>query len=155
MGMDVFGKNPQSKAGEYFRNNVWWWYPLADYVHEVAPEIAAQCELWYMNDGDGLNEEDALALADALQAELDSRRCEAYAKTRQAKLEAMPDEPCPVCKISAIISNPVTMATRKPSVTSARGKAKSGLPTPGIDFPRRTSTSSWTSFAIAEDFEIY
>jgi hypothetical protein len=29
MGMDVYGKEPKSDKGEYFRNNVWWWRPLA------------------------------------------------------------------------------------------------------------------------------
>ena len=38
MGMDVIGLKPTSKEGEYFRNNVWWWGPLADYCMEVAPD---------------------------------------------------------------------------------------------------------------------
>jgi hypothetical protein len=65
MGMDVYGRNPTSKEGEYFRNNVWWWRPLAEYCMEVAPEIAARCEGWHYNDGDGLNGLDSGALAEA------------------------------------------------------------------------------------------
>ena len=41
MGMDVFGNNPRNKEGEYFRNNVWWWRPLADFILECYPEIAS------------------------------------------------------------------------------------------------------------------
>ena len=33
MGFDLYG-NSKNKEGEYFRNNVWWWRRLADYVCE-------------------------------------------------------------------------------------------------------------------------
>jgi len=97
MGMDVIGQNPTNKEGEYFRNNVWWWHPLADYCVEIAPEITARCEYWHYNDGDGLNGRDAAALADTLQAEIDSGRCETYAKIREAELSALPNEACDIC----------------------------------------------------------
>ena len=58
MGMDVIGKNPKNETGEYFRNNVWGWGPLATYVCQVAPEITAKCKYWQSNDGDGLNGEE-------------------------------------------------------------------------------------------------
>ena len=35
MGMDVFGKNPTSEVGKYFRRNVWHWRRLADLVCRV------------------------------------------------------------------------------------------------------------------------
>jgi len=55
MGMDVYGNAPTQKEGEYFRNNIWWWHPLADYIELVAPDEAAACEHWHSNDGDGLD----------------------------------------------------------------------------------------------------
>jgi hypothetical protein len=39
MGMDVFGKAPTRKVGEYFRSNVWYWHPLWHYCEEIAPDI--------------------------------------------------------------------------------------------------------------------
>ena len=71
MGMDVIGKNPVSEAGEYFRNNVWWWKPLWSYCGVVAPELCDGIE-GNFNVGDGLDEEGAIALAEALQSEIDS-----------------------------------------------------------------------------------
>lgn len=59
MGMDVYGNHPTGKTGEYFRNNVWWWRPLAVYCCQVAPDITAHCEHWQSNDSDGLNTGDA------------------------------------------------------------------------------------------------
>lgn len=68
MGMDVHGKNPRSKQVEYFRNNVWWWHPLADFCVKVAPEVCSACECWHSNDGDGLDNDGAIALSLSLQA---------------------------------------------------------------------------------------
>ena len=34
MGFDLYGNNKENSEGEYFRNNVWWWRRLADYVCE-------------------------------------------------------------------------------------------------------------------------
>jgi len=82
MGMDIYGKAPSGKAGTYFRNNIWWWHPLADYILMVAPEETAACTGWHVNGGDGLDKAGALALADKLQAEIDSGRCARYALSR-------------------------------------------------------------------------
>lgn len=97
MGMDVNGKNPDSKVGEYFRNNCWYWRPLARYCCEVAPAITAACTYWQSNDGDGLDAEGSKALAAELRKRLDSGEVEAYAKDRQAKLDALPMHRCDLC----------------------------------------------------------
>lgn len=117
MGMDVFGKEPRSEQGKYFRNNVWWWRPLADYCCEVAPEIASGCGYWQSNDGDGLDDDGAIALADALQAEINSNRADAYARRRQSEIEMMPNEPCYLCEATG---------TRKPVPDVGAGDLKLG-----------------------------
>lgn len=68
MGMDIYGKAPRSDAGKYFRNNVWWWHPLAFMIEELCPTEAAPCKSWHTNDGEGLNDEQAKALADKLDS---------------------------------------------------------------------------------------
>jgi hypothetical protein len=98
MGMDVIGKNPQNKTGKYFRNNAWWWRPLAAYACEVAPEITAKCKYWYYNDRDGLSGEDSILLANLLQKEIDNGRTERYARLRLSQIEQMPNEPCCLCE---------------------------------------------------------
>jgi hypothetical protein len=97
MGFDVIGKK-----GTDFRNNVWGWRPLADYCMDLAPEIAEKCECWHLNEGGGLEEEDALALADRLQQEIDSGRCAAYETDYSARIEAMPEKLCRVCEGTGI-----------------------------------------------------
>jgi hypothetical protein len=97
MGMDVFGKEPRTEKGAYFRNNVWAWHPLWSYCEEIAPDIAGRVECGHSNDGDGLDAADAEELAQRLQAEVDSGATARYATERQAALEALPDEECSIC----------------------------------------------------------
>lgn len=96
MGMDVFGNNPTSEVGNYFRNTCWAWPPLAEYVCKVAPEIT-RCTDWQSNDGDGLSEDNSRILADILQNEINSGRTETYAQRRRSELEMMPSERCGLC----------------------------------------------------------
>jgi hypothetical protein len=93
MGMDVYGE-----SGAYFRSNVWWWRPLADYVIKVAPDIAGQCHYWQSNDGDGLGKADSLRLADSLQAEIDAGRTARYETIYRSEREKLPNEPCWLCE---------------------------------------------------------
>jgi hypothetical protein len=102
MGMDVFGNNPVSEQGEYFRANVWWWSPLANYCREVAPEITARCRYWQTNDGDGLNAADTLALAEILQREIKSGHTATYARMHEAEQELTPNKPCELCEGTGI-----------------------------------------------------
>jgi hypothetical protein len=74
MGVDVHGR-----SGKCFDTNWAWWHQLAAYCKEIAPDIVSRCKHWHTNDGDGLNGADSVALADALQNEIDSGRCAKYA----------------------------------------------------------------------------
>ena len=94
MGMSVFGLKPTTQEGECFRNNLWWWRPLADYCMKVAPDIAVQCEYWQSNDGGGVDERNSVALAEVLQKEIDSGRCESHARIRESELELLQNQPC-------------------------------------------------------------
>jgi len=54
MGMDVYGENPRDKEkGAYFRNNVWYWHPLWDYVCKTCDDIISEEEhsSGHYNDG--------------------------------------------------------------------------------------------------------
>lgn len=69
MGMDVFGRAPENEDGDYFRANIWSWYPILDLIKQtgVLPEQMT-VEMGY-NDGAGPEDgEQAKALADALEA---------------------------------------------------------------------------------------
>jgi len=98
MGMDVYGKNPKNESGKYFRNNVWYWRPLAEYVCNIAPDITKYCENWQTNDGSGLNETRSVKLAKKIKEDLKSGIASVYEQTYHDKMQAMPDEDCTTCK---------------------------------------------------------
>ena len=69
MGFDISstGKHKSSK-GEYFRNNVWWWRPLAQYVIDHTNCVSEEdAEKWSYNDGHEVSEEEAKAIAKQLR----------------------------------------------------------------------------------------
>jgi hypothetical protein len=104
MSFDIFGRDPSSEIGVHFGMTGGGWTPLADYIIETVPEIAAKCRDWYSNDGDGLDAPEAMTLANSLEAEIASGRCMAYARARraqmvvvQAQIAVLPDQSCSAC----------------------------------------------------------
>jgi hypothetical protein len=98
MGMDAYGIKPTSKRGQYFGAHNSFWYELASYCQEVAPEITSRCQNWVTNDGDGLDAAGAVALADALQKEIEAGRTDAYARHRWIdEPDFPPNKPCCAC----------------------------------------------------------
>lgn len=99
MGMDVIGKDPKSRKGEYFRNNVWWWRPLWDYCVEVGEDIipADGVTAGHFNDGWGLDDAGARHLGGRLREKLDTGHTKQYAAERATYLQNLRDEECPVC----------------------------------------------------------
>ena len=70
MGFDLYstGKHKTPK-GEYFRNNVWWWRRLADFVCTHTGVIAEKDKkAWQHNDGHKVSDVEALQIAKQLKA---------------------------------------------------------------------------------------
>lgn len=86
MGMDIIGRKPTTRKGEYFRNNVWWWHPLWDYCSFVAPEICEKVTHAHSNDGDGLNEYDSKKLAKSLSASIKNGTADMYISERDKRI---------------------------------------------------------------------
>jgi hypothetical protein len=74
MGFNVYGKAPRSEAGRYFGQQWDGWHRLARLCLRVAPDICSQfdTEYWFSNAGYGLDDAGAVALADALEKQIDS-----------------------------------------------------------------------------------
>ena len=123
MGMDVYGKNPKDEPGKYFRNNVWWWHPLATYCLLIAPTVAEKCKMWHSNDGDGLDEADTVLLWAMLKAEIDSGRCAAYEKEHKAHIASLPKKICTHCNGTGSRTDEVgrSMGLDKPGGCNACG----------------------------------
>lgn len=70
MGMDISGINPKNTNGEYFRNNVWWWRPLWNYVYLHCGKIITEKEFngGHYNDGQFISDKKAEKIANKLIA---------------------------------------------------------------------------------------
>ena len=68
MGFDLYGESPKNKKGEYFRNNVWWWRPLWQYVAVECSDIITDKDVQAggFNDCHLINESKAKQIADRL-----------------------------------------------------------------------------------------
>ena len=92
------GLNPINSSGEYFRNNIWYWSPLWSYCRSVAPDICESVEHGYSNDGDGLDDEDCVALATKLEDSISSGFFQDYKNQFEfEKINASKDS-CYSCK---------------------------------------------------------
>ena len=68
MGMDVYGERPRTNKGEYFRNNVWWWRPLWNYVSVECSDIITKkdIERGHFNDNYLITDSKAKKIAERL-----------------------------------------------------------------------------------------
>lgn len=109
MGMDVYGKKPLSAKGEYFRNNVWWWRPLWDYVIEVGGEIldVNTAEYGHYNSGAGLNADGAIKLGKLLLSEIESGRTALYEQNYNKYIASLPLQECEWCDGTGIRTDAV------------------------------------------------
>lgn len=97
MGMDVYGVAPKSEVGEYFRNNVWFWRPLWDFVSESC-DLDEDVELsGHFNDGMEIDEFTARRIAKTLFSLLNDGTVATYERAHDVLLKALPDEECKHC----------------------------------------------------------
>lgn len=102
MGMDVYGVNPTSETGQYFRRNVWGWRPLWNYVEDNHPEIAELVQYAQSNDGDGLDGPDSIRLAALLTVDLETGVTDKYIRARNQYLSQLERPTCTYCEGTGI-----------------------------------------------------
>lgn len=98
MGMDVYGKEPRSERGAYFRRNVWGWHPLWEYVETWHADIARRVEYGHTNDGDGLDDEWSVALSCRLRTDVERGDAARYVEERKQHLASLPKVICNICE---------------------------------------------------------
>ena len=93
-------KNP----GGYFRNNVWWWRPLWNYVTELCDDILTEDDIEHGHNNSGrlIDQEKCLVIAKRLVDELQSGRVSLYKEARQRHLESLPQEDCDLCDATGV-----------------------------------------------------
>lgn len=70
MGMDISGKDPSNKRGEYFRSGFFSWPQIMDVISQANEEyeLGFDIQAWSFNDGEGLDtQEECDELANAME----------------------------------------------------------------------------------------
>ena len=100
MGFDIYGEQPTEEIGEYFRNSVWWWKPLWQYICQIAANVLTEKdkEMGWFNDGHLIDKQKAEQIAALLHEEIKSDRAEMYVVKYMDTLKALPKETCDICK---------------------------------------------------------
>jgi hypothetical protein len=107
MGMDVYGKNPTSEVGSYYRQSIWGWHPLWHYVETFHSNYGEQVEHGHTNDGDGLDAENSSQLALALKQDLLTGLAKQRLDEWEQEKNEQPDEVCGLCEGSGIRSDKI------------------------------------------------
>ena len=104
MGMDVYGRDPSSEEGDYFRANVWFWRPLWEWTCATCEVDSATTESLHFNDCQGPEDQDTCTKwADALEAAIESGSALRLQQEYELVAEAErldPSHPCPRCRES-------------------------------------------------------
>lgn len=87
MTMHVCGIEPATADGAHFEANLAGWSPLAEFACQMAPEVTASVEDWHLNEGDGLDADDAAALAVELEIAVLNGRAQSWAMAYAAVYE--------------------------------------------------------------------
>jgi len=86
-------------VGHYFRNNCWWWRPLWNYCHNLAPDLIDE-ELFedgHSNSGAGLDDKGAKKLGQLLLQEINNGNTIRYQAEYEQWLDDLPDNVCSHC----------------------------------------------------------
>jgi hypothetical protein len=89
---DIFFKDianfEKENVGYYFRNNVWHWRPLADYILELMEDDFTEEEKrsWHCNEGFEVIEEVAIEIANRLEKELKTSRVKEIEKSYDERM---------------------------------------------------------------------
>ena len=114
MGFDLYGNNKGNSTGEYFRNNVWWWRRLADYVCEHTKVVDEKdFEKWQYNDGHQVSKEEAEQIANQLEHLISTGHAQKYAEQVQKEIEVATATNEQVEKMFEDIHRAVAVATGK------------------------------------------
>ena len=92
-------KYQEANPGIYFRNNVWWWRPLWQFVCEQFPDLITDedAERGCSNSGLLIDADKSMRIGVELTVMLDCGDVQEHSDTYKAELEALPQVDCYVC----------------------------------------------------------
>lgn len=116
MGYDLYGIAATSSKGEYFRNSIWWWRPLAEFVVERC-DVTAPGE-WFHNGGHEVTASEAHRIAETLKDLIALGEVADFAGLYAERLAQLPGEECRICHGAGIRNDEAVRGT----CNACRGK---------------------------------
>lgn len=100
-------KYEEENPGQYFRNNVWFWRPLWDYVCEVCKDVMTreEMEAGGSNSGYSIPWLTVVDMTEKLYEEIAAKNHKKYETSHAKKLKYLPDEKCKYCEGTGIRSD--------------------------------------------------
>lgn len=98
MGMDILGRNPTAEVGCFYRVVEPYWHPVWEYCEHLAPDIIDEENLGHSNDGWGLDDADAMVLAERIEDSFNNDYLSEYLRGLAEHVAALPDEVCSWCE---------------------------------------------------------
>jgi hypothetical protein len=85
--------------GSYFRNNVWWWRPLWEFVCNTCGDILSNedMESGGYNDGHIIDGDKAIAISNRLNELIEDGFLLKYENDYKKEMKSTPKEPCRIC----------------------------------------------------------
>ncbi len=98
-----------NNPGEYFRNNVWAWRPLWNYVCNECSEILTEedMENGCYNGGHEISEEKAILISEKLFELIEVKETKKYEISHTSRLKSLPLEDCTLCNGTGIRNDDV------------------------------------------------
>lgn len=110
----------ENESGTYFRNNVWWWRRLADFVYNETGCISDEdFRYWHENGGHKVSEQEAVAIANQLQVLLDNGKVQQHADEVDAVMKKAEEENKKVDEAHKRLAEKVEKETGKTNLAPA------------------------------------
>jgi len=113
----------KNKTGEYFRNNCWWWRPLATYVLENI-DLPEKQQDWFMNNGCKVSKVSAEKIAKRIKELIDSGEAKKYEIQYKKEINALEKINCNICEGTGKRKNAPEIGAGKIKCNGCNGTGK-------------------------------
>ena len=98
------GAFEEAVPGHYFRNNVWYWRPLWEFISNACNNILSEddIESGYSNSGRCISKTKSKKIAARIRALHKKGEILEYKSSYEVFLKELPDEPCDLCNSTGI-----------------------------------------------------
>ena len=116
----------EENSGVYFRNNVWAWHPLWNFVTGVCNNILTEkdIESGSYNDGHKISKTKADKMAIKLYAMINNGQIEEYEKGYKKQIESLEQVDCDICDATGKRQEPPTTGAGDVECNGCKGTGK-------------------------------